>query len=314
LEEAKRVVDYLKQIWLTVEDRPTIGVVTFNDAQREAIEDLLEAEASRDPEVQAAYDRELTRAKDGQDVGFFVKSLEAVQGDERDVILFSTTYGRREDGRFIRSFLGPINQQGGERRLNVAITRARLWVRIFTSLPIAELSSALTPGTVETQDAAGRAMLQLYLAYAEHISGGDYAGANGILRRAMELAGAIGEHPGSAGEEESEFEAEVRDALGDALGCQIDTQVSSGSFRIDLGVRAPESSNYILGIECDGKAYHSAPSARAYDYWRQTVLEQRGWQIHRIWSSVWRTDRIGEITKVKDRIERILGTNAGNKG
>ncbi|MBU1207738.1 MAG: DUF4011 domain-containing protein [Proteobacteria bacterium] len=314
LEEARRVVDYLKQIWLTMEDRPTIGVVTFNDAQREAIEDLLEAEASRDPEVQAAYERELTRAKDGQDVGFFVKSLEAVQGDERDVILFSTTYGRREDGRFIRSFLGPINRQGGERRLNVAITRARLWVRIFTSLPIAELSSALTPGTVETQDAAGRAMLQLYLAYAERISGGDYAGGNGILRRAMELAGAIGEHQGSAGEEESEFEAEVRDALCDALGCQIDTQVSSGSFRIDLGVRAPDSSNYILGIECDGKAYHSAPSARSYDYWRQTVLEQRGWQIHRIWSSVWRTDRIGEINKVRDRIERILGTDAANKG
>src|SRR5262249_41494352 len=124
-DEARQVVAYLKQLWSSDRIPPSIGVVTFNESQRETIEDLLEAEAVKDPEFRMAYGRELTRAEDGQDVGFFVKSLEAVQGDERDVILFSTTYGRREDGRFVRSFLGPINQQGGERRLNVAITRAK---------------------------------------------------------------------------------------------------------------------------------------------------------------------------------------------
>lgn len=305
-DEARRVVHYLKQLWQTVERCPTVGVVTFNEAQREAIEDLLEAEAARNLQFRVSYERELTRADDGQDVGFFVKSLEAVQGDERDVILFSTTYGRREDGRFVRSFLGPINQQGGERRLNVAITRAKLWVRIFTSLPIHELASALTPGTVETADAAGRAMLQLYLAYAERISNGECEPAEAILRRALDLAGGLGEHPGGVDVEESEFEVEVREALRDALDLEIDAQVSSGSFRIDLAVRSPNESGYILGVECDGKAYHSAPSARAYDYWRQAVLERRGWNIHRIWSTAWRTDRPGEIGKVTERVERIL--------
>jgi len=304
-------VAYLKQLWGSDRIPPSIGVVTFNESQRETIEDLLEAEAVKDPEFPMAYGRELTRAEDGQDVGFFVKSLEAVQGDERDVILFSTTYGRREDGRFVRSFLGPINQQGGERRLNVAITRAKRWVRIFTSLPIHELASALTPGAVQTGDAAGRAMLQLYLAFAENISKEDREPAEAILRRAFELAGNLGDHLGSVGPEESEFEIEVRKALCDALGLEVDAQVSSGSFRIDLAVRSPNGGGYILGIECDGKAYHSAPSACAYDYWRQVILQQRGWRIHRIWSSSWRTDRLGEINKVTQRIKDILHDRRG---
>jgi very-short-patch-repair endonuclease len=305
-EEARRVVSYLKRLWLMEKAPPTIGVVTFNDAQREAIEDLLQAESDRDVDFRLSFERELTRVEDDQDVGFFVKSLEAVQGDERDVILFSTTYGRREDGRFVRSFLGPINRQGGERRLNVAITRAKLWVRIYTSLPIHELASALTPGAVETADAAGRAMLQLYLAYAGHISKGERVAAESILHRALELAGGLAEHRGSIGAEESEFEIEVREALRTTLDLEIDTQVSSGSFRIDLAVRAPNKGGYILGIECDGKAYHSAPSARAYDYWRQVVLEQRGWRIHRVWSTAWRANRAREIEKIERLIGQIL--------
>ncbi|WP_289267037.1 AAA domain-containing protein [Nitrospira tepida] len=305
-DEARRVAAFLKQLWQSPRNRPTVGVVTFNEAQRETIEDLLETEAARDTDFRLSYERELTRVEDGEDVGFFVKSLEAVQGDERDVILFSTTYGRRTDGRFIRSTLGPINRQGGERRLNVAITRAKRWVRIFTSLPVHELASALTPGAVETADAAGRAMLQLYLAYAEHIAKGEREAALAILGRALELSGGLEEHRGPVGAEESEFEIEVREALCETLDLEIDPQVSSGSFRIDLGIRAPDGGGYILGVECDGKAYHSAPSARAYDYWRQAVLEQRGWRIHRIWSTAWRNDRAREIHKVEQRITKIL--------
>ncbi|MEX0807006.1 MAG: AAA domain-containing protein [Candidatus Binatia bacterium] len=304
--EASAVLDYLRSIWEMPTQPPTIGVVTFNDAQRETIEDLLDLEAEHNPEFRMIYEREITRTDEGQDVGFFVKSLEAVQGDERDVILFSTTYGRREDGRFMKSFLGPINRQGGERRLNVAITRAKLWVRIFTSLPIHELASALTPGAIETQDAAGRAMLQLYLAYAQHITKGELSAAENILRRAMEVAGGLSEHRGPLGGEDSEFEVEVREALRGALQVEIDTQVSSGSFRIDLAIRSPRDASYILGIECDGKAYHSAPSARAYDWWRQIILEKRGWQIHRVWSTSWRANREREIEKVRERLGHIL--------
>jgi len=312
-EEAKCIVGYLRRVWLGSGNRPTMGVVTFNEAQREAIEELLDAEVSRDPEFRAAYEQEVSRTDAGQDVGFFVKSLEAVQGDERDVVLFSTTYGRRDDGKFTCAFLGPVNQQGGERRLNVAITRAKLWVRIFTSLPIHELASALSPGTIQTQPSAGRAMLQLYLHYAECVSSGRNAEAEATLARALALGGGLGEHQGSVGGEESEFEIEVREALSDFLHLQIDTQVSSGSFRIDLAVRASDNSGYVLGIECDGKAYHSGLSARAYDYWRQRILEDRGWKIHRVWSSAWRTERVREISKIQARLEDILKTTRDDR-
>lgn len=304
--EAREIVAYLKALWRSTPQLPTVGVVTFNDAQREALEDLLDAEGSRDPAFRAAYEHELTRVVDGQDVGFFVKSLEAVQGDERDVILFSTTYGKRLDGHFRRSFLGPINQAGGERRLNVAVTRAKRWVRVFTSIPIAELANALAPGAVETPDAAGRAMLQLYLAYADRLSRGDHSGAAAVLGRALQIGGQAVGDARSIGLEESEFEIEVREALHDALGLRIDSQVSSGSFRIDLAVRSPLADAYILGIECDGKAYHSAPSARAYDHWRQDLLEERGWQIHRIWSTSWRDARQEEIARVERRVGELL--------
>src|SRR5262249_6480848 len=149
------------------------------------------------------------------------------------------------------------------------------WVRIFTSLPIHELASALTPGAVQTGDAAGRALLPLYLAFAENISKEDREQAMAILRRAFELAGNLADHLWSVRPEESELASEMRKALCDALGLEVDAQVSSGLFRIDLAVRSPNGGGYILGIECDGKAYHSAPSARAYDYWRQVILQQR---------------------------------------
>jgi len=303
-EEARRIVGHLKHLWLEAQEAPTVGVITFNEPQKVAIQDLLEAECRQDAQFRAAYDHQLARVEDGKDVGFFVKSLEAVQGDERDAILFSTTYGRREDGTFSRAFLGPLTQSGGERRLNVAITRARRWVKIVSSLPILELANALAPGVVDTPDTLGRAMLQLYLKHAEHVSGGDERAAGDVLRRASEVAGAGGQHPGTTGDEESEFECEVRACL-QAAEIQIDSQVGSGAFRIDLGVRHPQG-GYILGIECDGKAYHSSLSARAHDVWRQEILEERGWNIHRIWSTSWRSDRAREIARVEERLGQLL--------
>lgn len=305
--EARRVVDTLRQLWLEANDRSSVGVITFNEHQKEKILNLVADECEKDSQFRAAYERALALREDGQDVGFFVRSLEAVQGDERDAIIFSTTYGRREDdGVFSRAFLGPLTQPGGERRLNVAITRAKRWVRIVSSLPIGELASTLAPGVVQTQDTAGRAMLQLYLTYAEHLSRRDQRTAEDVLRRAAEVAGALGTHAGTVGTEQSEFEREVRVRIEQALGVEIDCQIGSGAFRIDLAVRHPQG-GYLLGIECDGKAYHSGLSARAYDVWRQRILEQRGWRIHRIWSTSWRSDPDGEIRKVEERLQQLAG-------
>src|SRR5262249_45505988 len=161
--EAEAVVGSIRSLWMAAGPVPTLGVVTFNEPQQQRILDLLDELARRDSAFGARYARELARKDDGQDVGFFVKNLEAVQGDERDVMLFSTTYGPQDDRAFSRAFLGPLNQTGGERRLNVAITRAKLWVRIFTSLPIAQIADALSGGGIPATGGLGRSMLQLYL-------------------------------------------------------------------------------------------------------------------------------------------------------
>jgi len=308
--EAHRIVQYLRTLWERPGPAPTVGVVTFNEPQQQAILDHLDELARKDIAFRTAYERELARREAGQDVGFFVKNLEAVQGDERDVMLFSTTYGHRDDRPFSRAFLGPLNREGGERRLNVAISRAKRWVRIFTSLPIDQIAEALSPDAIPSGDSIGRSMLQLYLAYAEHVTRRDRESAETILARALHLGGLGIRHP-EVGTEESEFEIEVGDRIRTELGYQVDPQVGSGAFRIDLGIRHPDDeSYYILGIECDGKAYHSAPAARAYDLWRQRILEERGWRIHRIWSTAWRQDSEAEIAKIEDMINRALREKA----
>jgi len=307
-EEARKVVEYIHNLWTTSERPPTLGVVTFNEPQQQAILDGLDELARTDNVFRVAYERELSRRETGQDIGFFVKNLEAVQGDERDVMLFSTTYGHRDDRPFTRAFLGPLNREGGERRLNVAITRAKLSVRIFTSLPIEQIAEALLPDTVPSGDAMGRCMLQLYLAYVEHITNGNQEAAETILARALHLGGHVINGGVPVGLEESEFEVDVADRVRTELKYIVDSQVGSGAFRIDLGIRHPsDPSCYILGIECDGKSYHSAPAARAYDLWRQRILEERGWRIHRIWSTAWRQDPAGELTKIEQKISQMLG-------
>ena len=307
-EEAKKVIEYIHNLWTISKTPPTLGVVTFNEPQQQAILDGLDELARTDDVFRVAYERELSRRDADQDVGFFVKNLEAVQGDERDVMLFSTTYGHRDDRSFTRAFLGPLNREGGERRLNVAISRAKLWVRIFTSLPIEQIAEALLPDTVPSGDAMGRCMLQLYLAYVEHITNGNREAAETILARALHLGGHVMNGNESIGLEESEFEVDVADRIRTELKYIVDSQVGSGAFRIDLGIRHPsDPSCYILGIECDGKSYHSALAARAYDLWRQRILKERGWRIHRIWSTAWRQDPAGELSKIEQKIAQTLG-------
>jgi primosomal replication protein N'' len=305
--EGQRVVELLRKIWLTDGVPPTIGVVTFNEVQRDLIEDMLMHEAAKDPQFQLRYVSERNRVENEQDVGFFVKNLESVQGDERDVMIFSTTFGRDPQGQF-RRFFGPINRQGGERRLNVAVTRAKKRNYVVTSMPLHEISDFLAGG-VEPVGAtvSGRDYLHAYMQYVKAVSNQDVEAQVQALHVAGRLAASAGASP-SAGKEDSLFEAEVRDAL-TAHGFSTESQVGESGFRIDLAVlhQKPER-GYILGIECDGKAYHSEWSARARDVWRQRILEKRGWKIHRVWSTNWWLDRDFEIKKLIARIKSLTGT------
>lgn len=230
----------------------TLGVGAFSIKQKQAILDALEL---------------LWRTEDyahdffvpGGPEPFFVKNLENIQGDERDVIFISVGYGHDESGFFSMTF-GPLSADGGERRLNVLITRARQRCEIFSSIKADDIDLARAKGR-------GPAALKTYLHYAE----------TGIL--------GIGQPTGR--EHDSPFEEEVARAL-HANGYKVDAQVGSAGFFIDLAVIDPDRpGRYILGIECDGAAYHSSRSARDRDRLRQQVLEDHGWIIHRIWSTDW---------------------------
>ncbi len=239
--------------------KQTIGVVTFNATQMRLIDELLNAELVKRPDIEE-------RMATHDDERLFIKNLENVQGDERDIILFSTTFGRDSSNRPSMNF-GPINQSGGERRLNVAVTRARQQVEIFSSLRPEDIDLSKTR-------AAGVADLKAYLDFA--------------LRGPAALASQAsftGRDP------DSPFEIEVIDTIREA-GWEAHPQVGCSGYRIDIGVvdkGAPGA--YLAGVECDGATYHSMASARDRDRLRQSVLEGLGWTIRRVWSTDWWMDR-----------------------
>ncbi|GAA4003762.1 hypothetical protein GCM10022408_14210 [Hymenobacter fastidiosus] len=246
----------------------TLGVVAFSTAQRQAIQDALEIRRRQHPETEAFFNRHPHEP-------FFVKNLENVQGDERDVILISIGYGRTRQGYLSMSF-GPLNGEGGERRLNVLITRARQRCEVFTNLTADDLDLARTK-------AQGVAALKVFLGFAQH----------GRLNQNEETGRAM----------ESPFEEAVHRAL-TARGYLVRPQIGSQGFYIDLAVVDPgQPGRYVLGIECDGAMYHSARSARDRDRLRQQVLENVGWRLHRIWSTDWFRDPARETARAVQAIE-----------
>ena len=251
----------------------TVGVVAFSEAQATRIGYELEAARRdrRDLDEWFTYDRL---------EGFFVKNLESVQGDERDIIIFSIGYGRDEVGKLTMNF-GPLNRSGGERRLNVAVTRAKSRVEVVSSIKAGDISIDTT--------SVGVSALRRYLDFAE--------------RGPVALAGV--EHFEDA-ETESPFEDEVLEVVR-GLGYAAHPQVGQAGYRIDIGVRHPDlPGRYLLGIECDGAAYHSSLVARDRDRLRQQVLEGLGWRLHRVWGPSWYHDRVGETTKLRSVLERAV--------
>lgn len=280
--EAKYIVEMLKQFFDERTEGETIGIITFNSNQRDLIDDLIDTECAKNAQFAAAIRTELARKKDGEDIGLFVKNIESVQGDERDVIIFSIGYAKNENGRLVRNF-GWLNQRGGENRLNVAISRAKKKVHIVTSFDPAELQ-------VEDMKNDGPRILKKYLEYAFAVNNGDHETAKQIL-----LSFGDAKNMGQTISFDSDFENQVYDALVEK-GYQVDTQIGIGGYSIDLAIR--KNGKYILGIECDGRLYHSSKSARERDYHRQKYLESRGWRIHRIWSTNWWKNPKREIDKI----------------
>lgn len=256
-------------------ENPTrsLGIATMNGIQRDLIKQRMDQLTALHPEVEAY------RLKWGGTLErFFVKNLENVQGDERDVIFISTVFGPPEPGKKVRQNFGPINGASGHRRLNVLFTRAKHHVRVFTSMTPDDIAAG-------PESPRGARVLKSYLAYA----------ASGRLDAGVD----------TGRDADSDFEVFVRDRLRLA-GYEAVPQVGVSGFFIDLAVRHPDMpGTYLLGVECDGASYHSSRSARDRDILRQQVLEGLGWSIYRIWSTDWFRDPAGQTRKMVAHIEEL---------
>ena len=256
-KEAEALVKYIFDHLKSADGRcRSIGIVAFSQAQKDLIEDLLEKKRSEHPELECCFD-------DSREEPLFVKNLENVQGDERDVILFSIGYAPDAGGKFSMNF-GPLNRQGGERRLNVAITRAKEQIVVFSSIHADQIDLART-------NATGAAHLKYFLDYAE---------------KKISFYS-----PGSA----ETVPNGCRDAIAKFLtdkGYSVERDVGCSGFRIDLAVRNPDRpTDFLLGIECDNASHAAQGTARDRDDLKRQVLAGLGWHIYRAWCVDWLFDR-----------------------
>ena len=265
-DEANKVVDLIIDHFETRPDA-SLGVVTFSEAQKAAIDQELDTRLRSYPAIQPLV------LDEGLEP-FFVKSLEQVQGDERDVMIFSVGYGFDEGGKVTMNF-GPLSRSGGERRLNVAVTRAKQKVKLVASIQPEDID-------LRRARARGAQLLQNYMLVARD-------GVKSLYEKVeLDPFATFG----------SPFEEAVHDSLV-ARGLSLEKQVGVSGYRIDLAVvDENKPGRFLLGIECDGAMYHSAATARDRDRIRQQVLEGLGWRIHRIWSRNWIENRGREIEKV----------------
>ena len=242
----------------------SLGIAVMNAKQTELIQNEFDRLILEQPEIRRYVDEYAGGVEE-----FFIKNLENVQGDERDIILISTVYGPNKDGKVLQNF-GLMNREVGWRRLNVLVTRAKLSTRLFTSL---------RPDDVKVTSTSSRGVraFKAYLTYAH--GGASYQDASG-------------------GEPDSDFEMFVADALRGA-GYEVVPQVGVEGFRIDIGVRHADCPiGFIAGVECDGASFHRGLTVRDRDRIRQSVLEGLGWKIYRIWSTDWFADPTRELSRL----------------
>lgn len=254
----------------------TLAIVTLNADQQKLVEDLLDQARQRRPEIERFFAEDMTEP-------VVVKNLETVQGDERDLIMLGVGFGPTEPGSNNMSMsFGPLNRDGGWRRLNVAVTRARQEMMIFTSFD---------PGMIDLNRTSARAVRDLkhFLEFADR---GPHALAEAVK--------------GSMGGYDSPFEEAVARGLMD-LGWQVVPQIGVSRFRIDLGIVHPDHpGDYLVGVECDGATYHSAATARDRDKVRAAVLNGLGWKLLRLWSTEWWVDKKGALQRLHESIGALL--------
>ena len=273
--EAQKVADLVFEHFRRYPNR-SLGVVTFSEAQQNAVDAAIRQKRLQNPNLDKYFIED-------KEEPFFIKNLENVQGDERDTIIFSIGYAKDNKGIMYMNF-GPLSREGGYRRLNVAITRAKHNIKLVGSIVPTDID-------LEKVSSEGVKMLRSYIEFAQQ----------GIIALEKELTF------NNNLECDSPFEEAVYDFL-QSKGYSVVTQVGCSGFRIDMAVKHPiHSGKFAIGIECDGATYHNSRTARERDRLRQAILEDMGWTIYRIWSTDWIKDPKTEEEKLINAVEKALG-------
>ncbi|WP_296789719.1 DUF3320 domain-containing protein [uncultured Methanobrevibacter sp.] len=268
--EAEDVVEEIFNHFEKYGDTKSLGVGTFSVAQKNAILEALEVKRKEHPEYEPLF-------SENKEERFFVKNLETIQGDERDVILISVGYGYDQDGKMSLNF-GPLNQDGGERRLNVLITRAREKCVVFSNFKAYDMNLTANPPY-------GVKSLKEFLEYAENLT--------------------LGTHDADEHTKEP-FEDAIANFL-EENGYTVDRQIGCAGFRVDLAIVDDENpGKYILGITTDGKMYASSKVARDRDRLREQVLTGLGWKLYHLWSTDWYRNRDLGRKKLLDFVEKSI--------
>jgi very-short-patch-repair endonuclease len=290
-DEARQVVDILLNHIKVFKNGkyPSVGVATFNLYQR----NLILEEITKARQLKPEYDKKI--ADLGSD--FFVKNLENIQGDERDIIILSTTFGKRADGSFRQQF-GPILQRNGYKLLNVIVTRAKYKIYVCTSIPQEHFNSYSS--LLQQMKNTVRAIFYSYLAYAKSVSENNSETRESLLKQLYEnCESKTFEIDHDVYGSESPFEEEVYYRLAEKVGQdRLQQQYRIGGFRIDLIIKSKVTGKPAIAIECDGAKYHSSNEAYAWDIFRQSRLEEQGFIFHRIWSTNWFNSTERELKKV----------------
>ncbi len=272
--EARKVVDIVKDILFKRKNNESIGIITFNSDQQSCIADAFEAAGKADPKFRTAITKEKARLENGEDTGLFIKNLENVQGDERDIIIFSIGYAPNEMGKIYTNF-GSLSTEGGENRLNVAVTRAKSKIIVVTSIEPEDLR-------VDTAKNQGPKLLRDYLTYVRAVSEGDKEHVRAILEGLHPTEGEIRRiDTGVAG-----VEQQIKERL-EAAGYTVHTALGNKNNRISLAVYDEKLDRYLVGVELDRDAFESSSSALERDVYKPRFLEAHGWSILRVWCRDW---------------------------
>lgn len=301
MAEAQKITNTLYEIlqeYKSKNKHPSIGIITFNSDQRDLIYNVIENRKQEDPEFRELYLSVEFPDSNSLDDEIFIRNIENVQGDQRDIILFSIAYSTAPDSTSkIHTNFGLLSKSGGDNRLNVAITRATERIYVICSFEPDHLP-------VEAAKHLGPKLLKQFLKYSKAVSENNNVEKSLVLESVNSGMNIGAGH--TSGHSDSPFEDKVKDALV-AEKFNVINNVSAGRFRIDLAIVHPkDSTRFILGIECDGAQFHQIKSVRERDVSRQNLLESQGWVISRIWSRDYWRNPGKEIDKIVKKVNKLL--------